>query len=693
MKTRPECIRKLSDSDSAIESGPNSNLGRRLAYETLVYQQRKMSNGVCNVSYYSLLTSYSISLNKSQKKCDLKSPPLLVIDKYGIILKSSGTNKFKINETIYTRLRKDTVVNLCPYVPINHCDEVSCYSNLLMHLPWPMDGELSLIPDGLSSIQYYAVVLDQNLFPEYVKCTLEKYQHSDIIRKNVGILCSSTRIEPNDGNEYNDDDNYHVSNAHMDRNESEINFVATDLSNNNGVLTNVCTSNKTYLMNYVHTQQKKFMDNLSIRNRINVEIDRDSVFSMVRNNIPVENYNIRLQLLLENVKLLTKGQLEAYNIAVDYISGKNQNQMRMFVSGEGGTGKSFLISLIMEFTNIFHGKQNGIYGAAVAVAPTGSAANVIRGFTWQSVYGKGFNKSNLSDVISGPCAQAVGAKLNGVKLVIIDEISMINLETLYEISKRHTKSMGTLITDEMERMNKESCHFGGTHVLFTGDFYQLKPVFGQPIYFDRVENIFCEKGRDIWLSLNEYVELIENTRYRNDATPHMNLFLRGARIGKVDMNLLHIVNERLMASEDAAKRLAGPNAVWIAHNNKDVDRLNKNDFDDKKADGVRCFRIFARHTSTKTPGTAPSIEDLDKLCKISNPNGLPRYIDIAIGTRVSCTRNLGTQIGTSFYLNYLLINNNIVYKCIVQVYTMELKVQLLGSFLRVLHVMSIVSIF
>lgn len=281
------------------------------------------------------------------------------------------------------------------------------------------------------------------------------------------------------------------------------------------------------------------------------------------------------------------------------------------------------------------------------------------------MYGTGFNKSNLSDVISGPCAQAVGAKLNGVELVIIDQISMINLETLYEISLRHTKSRGTLITDEMGWMNKETCHFGGRHVLFTGDFNQLKPVFGQPIYFDYVENIFCEKGREIWLSLNEYVELIENTRYRNDATPQMNLFLRGARIGKVDMNFLHTVNERLMASEDAAKRLVGPNAVWIAHNNKDVDRLNENDFDDKKAEGVRCFRIFARHTSTKTPGTAPSIDDVDKLCIISNPNGLPRFIDIAIGTRVSCTRNLGTQIGTLIYLNYLIFYYNTIYKCIV----------------------------
>ena len=81
-------------------------------------------------------------------------------------------------------------------------------------------------------------------------------------------------------------------NSHTDRNESVINFIETDLSNNNGVLTNVCTSSKNYLMHYVHTQQKKFMENLSIRNRVNVDIDRESVFNMVRNNIPVDNYNI-----------------------------------------------------------------------------------------------------------------------------------------------------------------------------------------------------------------------------------------------------------------------------------------------------------------------------------------------------------------------------------------------------------------
>lgn len=60
----------------------------------------------------------------------------------------------------------------------------------------------------------------------------------------------------------------------------------------------------------------------------------------------------------------------------------------MFISGEGGTGKSFIIALIMEYTRLLYGKQEGLYGAAVAMAPTGCAANIVNGCTWQSCYAK-----------------------------------------------------------------------------------------------------------------------------------------------------------------------------------------------------------------------------------------------------------------------------------------------------------------
>ena len=53
-------------------------------------------------------------------------------------------------------------------MPINHCDEVSCYANLLMHFTWPMEREANLIPSGSYAAQYYAYVLANGLFSNYV---------------------------------------------------------------------------------------------------------------------------------------------------------------------------------------------------------------------------------------------------------------------------------------------------------------------------------------------------------------------------------------------------------------------------------------------------------------------------------------------------------------------------------------------
>ena len=47
----------------------------------------------------------------------------------------------------------------------------------------------------------------------------------------------------------------------------------------------------------------------------------------------------------------------------------------------------------------------------------------------------------LTMVMTKNTAKAVGAKISGIKLLVIDEISMINLETLAEISKRQIEAM------------------------------------------------------------------------------------------------------------------------------------------------------------------------------------------------------------------------------------------------------------
>ena len=91
---------------------------------------------------------------------------------------------------------------------------------------------------------------------------------------------------------------------------------------------------------------------------------------------------------------------------------------------------------------------------------------------------------------------------------------------------------------------------------------------------------------------------------------------------------------------------AGPDAIWIAHESKVVRRLNKIDFLEKVANGVINHRIIARHIPVSKEHKMPDKESIDKLLLITKYGSAAPYLDLAIGTKVSCTMNLGTQIGT-----------------------------------------------
>ena len=227
--------------------------------------------------------------------------------------------------------------------------------------------------------------------------------------------------------------------------------------------------------------------------------------------------------------------------------------------------------------------------------------------------------------------------------------------------------MITQTNDDNEIAVIKSKPFGGTHMLFTGDFYQLKPIQPEAIYTTEPKSIKSKDGQKIWHSLNEYVELTENTRYKDDTSPYMNQFLSSARKGKVDLHLLNKMNERVMTTYTTAKKLAGPDAVWIAHENKQVNKFNKEDFNEKIKNGACYFRILAEQTPASQLIQIPDDVQNIALSKITKPNGPPPYLDLAVGMKVSCTRNLGTQIGKSiketfvcmimFYILIIVIKN------------------------------------
>jgi hypothetical protein len=89
-----------------------------------------------------------------------------------------------------------------------------------------------------------------------------------------------------------------------------------------------------------------------------------------------------------------------------------------------------------------------------------------------------------------------------VGILIIDEFSMV------------TPQMLSLLDDRLRRLKGEPKKlFGGVHVIFCGDFFQLPPVGSGPIYSHHIPNasknsIRSSNGRQLWKTcLTDVVEL------------------------------------------------------------------------------------------------------------------------------------------------------------------------------------------
>ena len=392
--SRQDLLHTLDSQALAVESGPNSALGRRRAYENLVIQQRQTNDGICNITLFNLLTSYNIRSALLKDKGILKQPSLITINDKGIVNTTKEIQKFIVGDNVYTKLRKDAVVNLCPYIPLDPNDERSCYSIILMHTVWPIEGERNLLSKSLSATERLAEMKICKLIPAYVIGTLARYHVSQTLQSNISQVQNVNHKESNI-----DDEN--TMEEPMDTFEQIIHteYESTihpplNYTEDMEIISNISPGNKIFYVDFIQNSQTKYLNKLALENQ---QMDSNATefnAETLNHYVEINDYTERLQTLESNVLKLTTKQLLAYKIAVQYINGNKGKQMLMFVSGEGGTGKSFLISLLMEYTRIYHGKQKGLYGSALAIAPTGAAANVIKGFNWQSVYGVGLTKKN-----------------------------------------------------------------------------------------------------------------------------------------------------------------------------------------------------------------------------------------------------------------------------------------------------------
>ena len=193
---------------------------------------------------------------------------------------------------------------------------------------------------------------------------------------------------------------------------------------------------------------------------------------------PVETTGILLPdaEYLTLLRSLNLRQREFFNHIVHWIKCKNE-PVDAFLTGGAGVGKSVVIRALYQtlyrILNLKDG-ENPDDKRILLCAYMGFAAFNISGQTICSAFHKKMYQG--TNHLSADELNTFRIKYRNLKIIIIDEISMVGNRTLNFINTRLQQLMGT----------KEV--FGGLSVIAVGDLYQLKPVG------DKLISLDLEKG-------------------------------------------------------------------------------------------------------------------------------------------------------------------------------------------------------
>ena len=316
--------------------------------------------------------------------------------------------------------------------------------------------------------------------------------------------------------------------------------------------------------------------------------------------------------------------------------------VRMFVSGVGGTGKSFLIEAIKALVISVWPLDDLVCAIS---APTGLAAFNVGGTTIHRLFQLPIeHSSKTASYWSLPKSsqKVMKTTLCNVKLFIIDEISMVSSLNLAYIHMR------------LEELFGEGEWFGSRNMLFVGDLLQLQPVSGSPV-FEKVSTksllyqLGCAASINIWKDSVVYDELTINERQKTDKkfSSMLDCVRRGCPTDETLCTLKERVIQVSIADKFSELQKSGKTPVCLFSKRKACDSFNAEmllKLTAKVHELVCTDEIDERASSRKI--TKKAIAYLDKLNSDCNMTaGLEAKLSLAVGARVMLRRNIDTKAG------------------------------------------------
>ena len=157
---------------------------------------------------------------------------------------------------------------------------------------------------------------------------------------------------------------------------------------------------------------------------------------------------------------LKKRQYEAF----EALKAAGEKPIKLFLSGEGGMGKSTLIKLLVQWW-----RSQGL--KVIVTASTGKAASLIHGYTCHSAFKLHCGSGELQiPMLEGKQCTPHFQWLATADIIIIDEISMLTASALAGINH----ALNYVTSSGATRFGKHS--FGMKSIIAVGDLYQLPAV-------------------------------------------------------------------------------------------------------------------------------------------------------------------------------------------------------------------------
>lgn len=214
-----------------------------------------------------------------------------------------------------------------------------------------------------------------------------------------------------------------------------------------------------------------------------------------------------------------------------YLKGEN-----LFITGPGGSGKSFLIK---NFVADAEEKKKVIKVCAL----TGCAAILLqcKATTLHMFSGIGLASKKNAQTVEELFTKKRHKLKNwrGLEILIIDEVSMMSLKIL-------------LLLDLIARkFYKKNVPFGGLQVIFTGDFYQLSPVFSNcsEKEQEKEESMYCFQ-HELWDQLfTKENQIVLKTIYRQNDEALLKV-LKYVRKGQISPSTKAILQSRIFNDKD-----------------------------------------------------------------------------------------------------------------------------------------------